>query len=79
MSDKPTIDCEEALKRLFDYIDNELHAHRHSEMEDHLSKCRSCYSRLEFEKKLHTHLKNAAQTKAPKELQSKISDLIRKL
>jgi len=79
MSDIKTIDCEEALKRLFEYIDHELHGHRHDEMEDHLSKCRSCYSRLEFEKRLHHHLKSAAKTEAPEELQGKIINLIRKL
>ncbi|HEY5602805.1 MAG TPA: zf-HC2 domain-containing protein [Gammaproteobacteria bacterium] len=78
-SDKKTIDCEEALKRLFDYIDHELHGHRHEEMADHLSKCRSCYSRLEFEKRLQLHLKGATEQKAPEELQNKIKMLFRKL
>ena len=79
MNDKKTIDCEEALKRLFEYIDQELNAHKHEEMEDHLSKCRSCYSRLEFEKRLKQHLQGAAKQKAPDELQGKIKNLIRKL
>lgn len=79
MSDIKPIDCEEALKRLFDYIDRELHGHRHDEMEEHLSKCRSCYSRLEFEKRLQLHLRNATAAKAPDELQRKVKDLIRKL
>jgi anti-sigma factor (TIGR02949 family) len=79
MSDKKTIDCEEALKRLFEYIDHELNGHRHEEMEDHLAKCRSCYSRLEFEKRLKNHLQGATRQKAPEELQSKIKHLIRKL
>ena len=79
MTEKKTIDCEEALARLFEYIDHELNGHRHDEMEDHLSKCRSCYSRLEFEKKLHQHLKSATEQKAPEELQSKIKNLIHKL
>lgn len=79
MNDKKTIDCEEALNRLFEYIDHELHGHRHDEMEDHLAKCRSCYSRLEFEKRLKNHLQGAARQKAPDELQSKIKHLIRKL
>ena len=79
MSDKKTIDCEEALKRLFEYIDHELNGHKHDEMEDHLSKCRSCYSRLEFEKRLQQHVKGATKQKAPEELQGKIKHLIRKL
>jgi anti-sigma factor (TIGR02949 family) len=79
MSDKKTIDCEEALSRLFEYIDQELHGHRHEEMEDHLSKCRSCYSRLEFEKRLHQHVKSATKKKAPEALHNKMKILIQKL
>lgn len=79
MNDNKTIDCEEALKRLFQYIDDELRGHSHDEMEEHLNKCHSCYSRLEFEKRLQQHLKKAAQQKAPDELQERINKLIRKL
>jgi len=79
MNDKKMIDCEEALKRLFEYIDLELNDHKHDEMEEHLSKCRSCYSRLEFEKKLQQHVKGVAEEKAPEQLHSKVRNLIRKL
>ena len=77
MSDHKPINCEEALKRLFEYIDRELDGHKHDEMQEHLSKCRGCYSRLEFEKKLRRHLKCAAEDKAPEELQDRIKKLIR--
>lgn len=79
MSEAMKIDCEEALKRMFEYIDHELHAVRHEEMEKHLAACRSCYSRLEFEQHLRRHIKGAAGGKAPEQLQTKIKDLIRKL
>lgn len=79
MNDIKPINCEEALKRLFEYIDHELHSHQHDEMEEHLSRCRSCYSRLEFEKRLHQHLKDATQKKAPEELHNKVKSIIRKL
>ncbi len=79
MSENHPIDCEEALKRLFEYIDRELDGHKHEEMDDHLSRCRSCYSRLEFEKKLRQHLKQATDEKAPDALHSKIAKLIHKL
>jgi putative zinc finger protein len=51
MSEVRTIDCEEALRRLFDYIDTELAGEPQREMEHHLERCRSCFSRLEFEKR----------------------------
>lgn len=79
MSEEKNIDCEEALKRMFEYIDKELHAARHEEMERHLASCRGCYSRLEFEKRLQQHIKGVAAEKASERLQSRIKDLIRKL
>ena len=79
MSDRQPIDCEEALKRLFEYIDDELDGHKHKEMDDHLSKCLSCYSRHEFEQKLRQHLKQATGEQAPDGLHEKIANLIRKL
>lgn len=79
MSDKNPINCEEALKRLFEYIDHELNDHKHEEMEEHLSRCRSCYSRLEFEKRLQQHVKSVTKQKAPLALEGKIKNLIQKL
>lgn len=79
MNEKPMINCEEVLKRLFDYIDRELHGHGHEEMEAHLSKCRGCYSRLEFEKRLQQHLRKAVAEQAPQDLQNKLKKLILKL
>jgi mycothiol system anti-sigma-R factor len=55
MTDTRTIDCEEALHRLFEYIDAELHEESRREMEQHLERCRSCFSRVEFEKRLKAH------------------------
>jgi hypothetical protein len=48
-------------------------------MDDHLSRCRSCYSRLEFEQKLQQYLKQATGEKATDMLHDKITKLIRKL
>lgn len=50
------IGCEEALNRLFEYLDHELDETRRTEMERHLKICRSCYSRAEFEKRLKGRL-----------------------
>lgn len=79
MSDKNIIDCEEALSRLFEYLDHELHEHKHDEMDEHLSRCRSCYSRYEFEKRLRDHLQKATKAKAPNALHDKMKLLIKKL
>lgn len=55
MSETRVIDCEEALRRLFEYLDAELSAGPQQEMQQHLERCRSCFSRVEFEKRLKAY------------------------
>ena len=55
MSAVRTISCEEALRRLFDYLDAELSGEPQREMQHHLDLCRNCFSRLEFERRLKAH------------------------
>ncbi len=52
MSDARTITCEEALRLLATYLDGELDRAGHRTVEYHLTICRSCYSRAEFERRL---------------------------
>jgi anti-sigma factor (TIGR02949 family) len=49
---KEQIDCEQALRQVLEYVDHELGEHDHSLMEQHLRTCKSCFSRLEFERRL---------------------------
>ena len=73
------IKCEEAIKKLLVYLDDELENHDHAVMQNHLHTCRSCYSRMEFEKKLKTTIKDTKEEeKASDDLRNrmkKISDL----
>lgn len=71
------IQCEEALKRLFAYLDHELHGRRHEEMDRHLKTCRSCFSRAEFERRLKTQLAEVGQEKAPANLEQRIFALLK--
>jgi mycothiol system anti-sigma-R factor len=72
MNDLRTIDCEEALRRLFDYLDAELHGEPEREMQQHLERCRTCFSRLEFEKRLKAHVSELRSESVPAELQERI-------
>lgn len=56
MNEPKTIDCEEALRRLAEYLDGELEPGSGREVEKHLQRCRSCYSRSEFEMRLKRQL-----------------------
>jgi mycothiol system anti-sigma-R factor len=77
MSNIKEIKCEEALKQVFDYLDQSLGQHKHDEMNHHISRCRSCFSRVEFEKKLHERLNETGEEAAPESLHNKINDLLK--
>ncbi len=78
MSNNTDISCEEALRRLFAYLDRELDAHAHDEMERHISRCRGCFSRVEFEKRLQERLRETGREETPAQLKARIGELLRK-
>lgn len=53
---KHEIKCEQALRQIFEYIDQELSEAERATMERHLHTCQSCYSRAEFEARLKVKL-----------------------
>jgi anti-sigma factor (TIGR02949 family) len=52
------IDCEEAIRRIFDYIDHELTGQRLEEFQRHIETCHDCYDHTEFERLLKERIKN---------------------
>ena len=76
MNEADDISCEEALTRVFAYLDRDLDAHARGEMERHLHRCRGCFSRTEFERRLKAQLRDAGQSDAPAALQTRIGQLL---
>ena len=76
MSSEKEINCEEALRHLFEYLDKALEDDMQHQMEQHMSNCRSCFSRLEFEQSLKAHVHRAGSDSAPASLRSKIGKLV---
>ncbi len=72
MNELRTIDCEEALQRLLDYLHAELRSESVRELERHLECCRSCFSRFEFEKRLKAHIAGIGRKAVPQDLQQRI-------
>ncbi|HEY4485393.1 MAG TPA: zf-HC2 domain-containing protein [Nitrospiria bacterium] len=70
------IGCEEALKHLLTYLDQELGEVKSREVQRHLSLCRSCFSRSEFEQKLMERLKETGKEAAPGSLEKRIKTLL---
>lgn len=46
------IDCETAVRRLWDYLDGELNAPRMAEVQAHLRVCRNCPAHFDFARAL---------------------------
>ncbi|MEX2153981.1 MAG: anti-sigma factor [Gemmatimonadaceae bacterium] len=56
MTDQKIMSCEEALRLLAAHIDGELDAADQDDVEHHIERCRSCFSRAEFERRLKGQL-----------------------
>ena len=77
MSERDNIGCEEALKRLAEFIDCELSDREQDNVERHLRTCRSCYSRMEFESRLKQRLSALSGDDAPTKSRDRIRKLIK--
>ncbi len=73
---KRDLSCEEVIERLFDYLDRELDHRQAADMERHLSRCRDCFTRAEFEKRLRARVAASGTVKAPPRLYRRIVNLL---
>lgn len=69
--------CEEALKKLFEYLDHQLEEQERDAMDAHLHDCRGCYSRAEFEKRLKARLEESGSEAPPVELKERIRKILK--
>ncbi len=74
MTDRPqTIDCQEVMERLYEYLDGELTSERAAEVKAHLEDCRQCTALSNFEETFIRFLEVRTRTrKAPEELKKRI-------
>jgi anti-sigma factor (TIGR02949 family) len=79
MSDPDNIGCEQALKRLLEFIDRELSEVEHTSVERHLRTCRSCFSRMEFESRLKQRLSTLSTDEVPLKSRDRLRELIKRL
>jgi anti-sigma factor (TIGR02949 family) len=77
MSGSDSIGCEQALKRLLEFIDRELPDSERERMEQHLRTCRSCFSRMEFESRLKRRLATLASDDVPVRSRERILELLK--
>jgi anti-sigma factor (TIGR02949 family) len=70
--------CEQALKRLVEFVDGELVESEHDSVEQHLRICRDCCSRMEFESRLKERLSALSSDDAPSKTRDRVRELIRR-
>lgn len=68
--------CAEALRLLAAHLDGELDDAQHSDVEQHLHTCRSCYSRAEFESRLKVSMASLRSEPVPPELVARVNSVI---
>ena len=73
------ISCQEALQRLYEYLDGELTPGSAEEVERHVEVCNRCYPQVKFTTEFRDALHRAArnQEPAPQELRKKVEKLLR--
>ena len=76
MSNK-SIDCEQALRQVYEYLDKELGHHDHEAMKHHLSICKSCFSRVEFEQRLKEKVKGLREEQPTNSASDRIKQLLK--
>lgn len=72
-------ECQQAVKRLNEYLSHELHSEEAAMVQEHLSKCEGCFSRFHFEETLlHTIRERVQAIHAPADLRRNLMDLLKK-
>jgi anti-sigma factor RsiW len=68
--------CEDALRLLATYLDGELAGAHRDDVDGHLARCRSCFSRAEFERRLKAQLSALRTEPVRPLLEDRIRDVI---
>lgn len=76
MTEAEITSCEDALRLLAQYLDGELEEQSRAQIGRHLERCRSCYSRAEFEKRLKAQVAEVGRAPVPSRLERRIRSLM---
>lgn len=71
------ISCEDALARVYEYLDGELEEASHEQVEAHFEVCRRCYPHLASERSFRRALRRAIEGHgAPESVKSRVLALL---
>lgn len=73
------LDCDRAMRQLFDYLDEELTDERMREVREHLTSCSRCLPHHDFERAFLQALASTREGRAaPTELRGRVLELLRR-
>jgi mycothiol system anti-sigma-R factor len=70
------IDCREAVRRMWPFLDRSLEPHPTEELEAHLTTCKRCCGELEFSRELRGLVATTSSPTMPDELRDRIELLL---
>jgi mycothiol system anti-sigma-R factor len=70
------ITCSEAVRKLWDYLDEAISPEDQGKVEAHLSFCRRCCGELEFAKELRGFLASRAAEEIPPEVRARFERFV---
>ena len=69
-------DCQEAVQRLYDFLDGELTAERRVVIQRHLDACHDCIEAFEFEAELKLAISKGCREVVPESLRIRVFQAI---
>jgi len=70
------VDCDEAVRQLYHYLDGELTDERRHEIADHLDYCSPCSGAAEFEAELRHVIADRCRDRVPESLIRRVAECI---
>jgi len=74
---KNQINCDQALRQVFAYLDRELGERERAAMQEHMRACKGCFSRMEFERLLKGKVKALREEEATPRVSKRIRSLLK--
>lgn len=74
--DAETADCQEAVQRLYDFLDGELTPERRVVIQRHLDACHDCIEAFEFEAELKLAISRGCRDVVPESLRIRVFQAI---
>jgi mycothiol system anti-sigma-R factor len=73
------IPCSDAVRKLWDYLDDAVSPEDHERVEKHLSFCRTCCGELEFAKELRAFLASGSAEELPVDVKARLERFVQEL